>query len=114
ADVNEEITGSLALLNSVTPLMAVVLNGDKKSFYYLLDHGADPNKKHWRGMTPLMMLQQALLDEPEMTKALLEHGADPAAKTVDGSDALYFAMKKGNTESVKILQQYLQNPKPTK
>ena len=115
ADVNEQIAGSdLKLLNGITPLMLVVLNQDKESLNYLLDHGADPNKRHWRGYTVLMMLQQSHEDQPEMTKALLDHGADPNAKAIDGTDALYFAMKKGNTESVKIIQKYIQQQKSTK
>ena len=96
----------LESFNGFTPLMYAALNNDKVSFYYLLEHGADPNLRNANGYTALMLLQQADVDDPAMTKALLDHGAEPAVKTPGGNDALHFAMQKGNTASVEILKKY--------
>jgi uncharacterized protein len=106
ADVNVEAISSL-VKNTQTPLMLAALNNDPESFFFLLDHGADPNKKSVIGMTTLMYAMQAEEDDPEITKALLDHGANPADKMKDGSDALYFASKMGNTESVKLIKSKL-------
>ncbi|MEJ0106493.1 MAG: ankyrin repeat domain-containing protein [Bacteroidota bacterium] len=96
----------LEAFNGFTPLMYAAVNNDKPSFYYLLEHGADPNMKNKNGYTALMMLQQAEEDDPAMTMALLNHGAEPSIKTPAGNDALHFAMQKGNTQSVAILKKY--------
>ncbi len=110
ANVNVKTAGQeLPLLNGFTPLMLAALSEDRASFYYLLEHGADPSARMPSGCTVLMLLQQSESDQPEMTLALIKHGADPAARSNDGSDALYFAQKKGNTASVQILRKYL-NP----
>ena len=53
-----------------------------------------------------MLLQQSEIDDPDMTLALLQHGAVPLEKAPDGSTALYYAKKKGNTQSVTILKKY--------
>jgi uncharacterized protein len=107
ADVNiHSKSFQLVSFNGFTPLMYAALNNDKSSFYYLLNHGADPNRKNENGYTALILLQQADEDDPAMTKALLEHGAEPAIRTPSGNDALHFAMQKGNTESVAILKKY--------
>ena len=94
ADVNVHTKSfQLAAFNGFTPLMFAALANDKPSFYYLLDHGADPNRKNDNGYTALILLQHAEEDDPAMTKALLDHGAEPSIKTRDGNDALYFAMQ---------------------
>lgn len=90
----------------VTPLMYVATSNEKRSFYYLLDHGANPNLKTKFGYTALMMLQQSENDDPEMTLALIKHGAVVSEKANDQTDALYYALRKGNTKSVEILKQY--------
>ncbi len=70
----------LKAFNGMSPLMLAALNNDKPSFYYLLEHGANPNLKNQMGFTVLMLLQQAETDDPEMTLALLKHGANIADK----------------------------------
>jgi len=97
---------TLPALIGFTPLMTAALYNDKPSFLYLLQHGANPNLKNKSGLTALMLLEQSEVDDPEMTLALLKAGAAPSDKTPDGSDALSFALKKGNTESVAILKNY--------
>jgi len=90
-----------------TPLMNAALAGDRQSFFYLLEHGADPNLKTKKGFTALMLLQQSeTIDDPEMTLALINHGAVVSQKAQDGSDALYYAQRKGNTQSAELLKKY--------
>ncbi|MCW3118315.1 MAG: hypothetical protein JWM28_2397 [Chitinophagaceae bacterium] len=107
ADVNISSKAfQLAAFNGFTPLMYAAVNNDKNSFYYLLEHGANPNLRNHNGYTALMLLQQAEYDDPAMTLALIKHGAEPGVKTPAGNDALHFAMQKGNTQSVEILKKY--------
>jgi ankyrin repeat protein len=90
-----------------TPLMNASLFNDKPSFFYLLEHGADPNLKTKNGFTALMLLQQSeTIDDPEMTLALIDHGAIVSEKAKDGTDALFYARKKGNTRSLELLKKY--------
>jgi ankyrin repeat protein len=104
ANVNAQ-PNSFSFLD-ISPLMFAALSNDKKSFYYLLEHGADTNLKNKKGYTALMMLQQCDNDDPEMTLALIKHGANVSKKAIDGTDALYYAKRKGNTKSVEILKTY--------
>ncbi|HLK31167.1 MAG TPA: ankyrin repeat domain-containing protein [Puia sp.] len=107
ADVNVRFKSSFfTSYNGITPLMFAALNYDKPSFFYLLDHGADPNIKNSKGYTALMLLQQSEIDDPELTQALINHGASVSVKTSDGTDALTLAQKKGNTKSVELLKKY--------
>ena len=106
ADVNVQDTSSI-LRNTATPLMFAASNNDHQAFFYLLDHGADPNIKSMLGMTTLMCAMQAESDDPEITKILFARGAKASDKMIDGSDALYFAVKMGNTESVRLIKSQL-------
>ena len=106
ADVNLDGT-FMVIKNNYTPLMLAALSGDRQSFLYLLDHGANPNLKSPLGMTTLMFAMQAEEDDPEITRALLKYGVNPAEKMSDGTDALYYAEKRGNTESVMQIKNQL-------
>ena len=106
ANVNVLATAGL-IHNTYTPLMLAALSNDHQAFYYLLNHGADPNLRSSKGMTTLMYAMQAETDDPEITRTLLDLGANPAEKMDDGTDALYFAEKMGNTESVKLIKNKL-------
>lgn len=107
ADVNVSPKSAvLPLLIGITPLMWTAISNDKESFYYLLEHGADPNAKSPRGYTPLMFLSMADVDNPEMTRALIRHGADPFVQAPDVTDALFYASQKGSTPSVELLSTY--------
>ncbi len=103
-NVAPKTLGSLIPLGGSTPLMFAGLYNASQSFFYLLEHGADPNIKNNRGYTALMMLQQAEKDDPAMTAALIKHGADAGFTATDGTNALYYALQKGNTKSVELLK----------
>ncbi|MES1225863.1 MAG: ankyrin repeat domain-containing protein, partial [Bacteroidota bacterium] len=107
ADINIPFKGDTSnTFNEATPLMMACIFHDKPAFFYLLSKGANPNLKNRKGYTALMLLQQSENDDPEMTQALLEHGAKPEVIANNGNNALYYAMQKGNTGSVKILKKY--------
>ena len=108
ADVNYRpmFLANLPGLVGFSPVANAAWGNDSLSLYYLLDHGADPNLRTKMGFSPLMLLAQAETDNPAMTQALIDHGAIVSVKMPDGSDALSYARKKGNTGSVTILKKY--------
>lgn len=110
ANVNFQNLHEQALPATVgfTPLMNAAIVNDRESFFFLLDHGADPNLQSKKGVTALILLQQSDADDPDMTLALIKHGAKVEYKEPDGSDALYFAKQKGNTPTVALLQKFMQ------
>jgi hypothetical protein len=91
-------------LRGMTPLMLTTVADDERSFYYLLDHGANVNARSATGYTALMYLELAETDHPALTKALLDHGANPHVKDKNGDDAYTMASKKGNTASAQLLK----------
>ena len=108
ADVNvrQWIPPGLDALKGFTPLMFAAISNDKRSILYLLDHGANPNARNKNGYTPLMLFEQSDSDDPETTLAFIKHGAVVTEEAPDGTDALYYAMKKGNTATVALLEKY--------
>ena len=92
-------------LRGMTPLMLAADADDEKSFFYLLDHGADPNAVCQKRYTALMFLQLTETDHPAMTQALLDHGADPKQKDTNGDRPYDMAMRKGNVRSAQLLKQ---------
>jgi ankyrin repeat protein len=92
-------------MRGMTPLMLAAGDDDEKSFFYLLEHGADPNAKSVSGYTALMFLQLTETDHPAMTRALLDHGADPKQKDTNGDRPYDMALKKGNVGSAQLLKQ---------
>ncbi len=56
------------------------------------------------GMTPLMWATYNEHDNPQIIQALLDNGADVNIKAKDGSTALSWALKKGNTATVALLK----------
>jgi uncharacterized protein len=93
-------------LTGLTPLMNAALSNDKRSVLYLLDHGADPNLRNKSGFTALMLWEQSDGSDADVTQALIDHGAKVTDKAPDGTDALYYAMEKGNTPTVALLKKY--------
>jgi uncharacterized protein len=55
------------------------------------------------GMTPLMWAAYNEHDNPQIIQTLLDNGAKVNIKAKNGSTALSWAMKKGNTETVALL-----------
>jgi uncharacterized protein len=107
-NVKTSVTFDLGLdaLKGCTALMFAAVSHDKSSFFYLLEHGADPNAKNKQGYTPLMLLAQSETDDPEMTLALIKYGARVSEQAPDKTNALHYASQKGNTQSVEILKRY--------
>lgn len=58
------------------------------------------------GMTPLMWATYNEHDNPQIIQAFLEKGAQVNAKDKNGLTALSWAIKKGNTATVKLLKKY--------
>ena len=56
------------------------------------------------GFTPLMWAVYNEHDNVEIIRALLEKGAEVNVKADDGSTALSWALKKGNTGTVALLK----------
>jgi ankyrin repeat protein len=56
------------------------------------------------GMTPLMWATYNEHDSPQIIQAFLDKGADVNIKAKDGSTALSWALKKGNTQTVALLR----------
>ncbi|MGZ3922848.1 MAG: ankyrin repeat domain-containing protein [Flavisolibacter sp.] len=108
ANVNARqwIQPGLDAFKGFTPLLYAALTNDKPSFYYLLEHGADPNAKTYQGYTPLMLLEESESDDPEMALALIKHGARVSEVAPDGTDALYYAKRKGDTPSTRLLMKF--------
>jgi ankyrin repeat protein len=104
ANVNVRTKGVLELMNGITPLMWAAVSNDNASFYYLLNHGADARAISPRGYTTLMIMCMNHEDDPEMAKALIDHGVDAGWKAPDKTDAMYYALLKGHTKTVDILQ----------
>jgi uncharacterized protein len=57
------------------------------------------------GMTPLMWAAYNEHDNPQIIQILLDNGAQVNIKAKNGSTALSWAMKKGNTATVALLKQ---------
>jgi ankyrin repeat protein len=56
------------------------------------------------GMTPLMWAAYNEHDNPQIIQTLLDNGAKINIKAKNGSTALSWAMKKGNTQTVAVLR----------
>ena len=64
----------------------------------LLEHGADPNARNDRGLTPLMTLRDK--HRPALWELLIDAGADPNAADADGATA--FARAFGGTAGAPV------------
>lgn len=69
---------------------------------YLLEHGADPNRKRERGWRPL---HHALARDNriEMIELLLDHGADPALED-DGESPIVTAGHRGRSDVLELFE----------
>lgn len=108
-----EIVSQLAL--TVPVLSRVARLGDVDTMRVLLDHGADPNLKGGRGLTPLMMAAATTAD-PTMVRLLLDKGAVVDAGDENGNTALDWALRLGDTQASRVLRtagaRPMASPKP--
>jgi len=90
----------------VTGLSYAVMINDSNLTKAVLKKTTDVNIADVFGMTPLMWAVYNEYDRPEIIQALLDHGAQINAKSKDGSTALSWAIKKGNTATVALLKKH--------
>jgi ankyrin repeat protein len=96
-----EIVSQLAL--TVPVLSRVARLGDVETMRVLLEHGADPNLKGSRGLTPLMMAAATTAD-PTMVRLLLDKGAAVDARDDNGQTPLDWALRLGDTQASRVLR----------
>jgi ankyrin repeat protein len=78
---------------------------DAHTMKILLDHGADAKfADKGLGLTALMYAAISEGAPVENVKTLIERGADVNAKTVDGTTALDFALRQGDSAVVQLLR----------
>lgn len=87
-----------------TALMMATSHGRLHTVQYLLDRGADLNKKDGYGRTVLMLA--ATCGHTDIAKILIECGADTHPKDVNGMTALKYAEYHKLTNTVALLKQY--------
>jgi ankyrin repeat protein len=115
AIVNSNVSAVLCLLNNganpnivdsfgVSGLAYSVLSNDAVITKKVLKETTKVNTIDVIGMSPLMWAVYNESDRPEIIELLLDRGADINAKSKDGSTALLWAMKKGNTATVALLK----------
>jgi ankyrin repeat protein len=84
-------------------LTATVID-DAEMFKTILYRIRDVNHQDNDGVTPLMWTAFNEHDNPQFIQALLDRGALVNMRAKDGTTALSWAMKKGNTETVALLR----------
>ena len=82
-----------------TPLMYAVESGEAELVQLLA--AADVNTANAHGLTPLMLA--AMLDAPEVVRALLAAGADGAARDAEGYSAFMYAAQYAAPETLRLL-----------
>jgi len=87
--------------NRATPLFIAVLKKNLKIVKFLVENGADINKKTVSGNTILMVA--IAFRDLEIVKFLLEKGADISEKSNNRNTPLHLAAKWGNFGIVKFL-----------
>ena len=92
------------------PMNVAAVRDDLELLRLLHEHGADPNARDSRGMTPLLC-------QPSFRTAelLLSYGADPNATDTNGRSALTNLALSGDQESVavaRLLMEHGAKPRP--
>lgn len=92
----------------MTLLHEAVQCGNIDIVKYLIDRGADVNKKDKLGRTPLLCVTWYYTNASDIVKILLESGADPNTKDSkkEGNTPLARACEMGNENSAKLLVKY--------
>ncbi|MDZ7693969.1 MAG: ankyrin repeat domain-containing protein [Balneolaceae bacterium] len=92
-----------------TALMFASYNGHLDVIRYLVDNGAQLDRKNKEGRTALMFAASGPF--PDVVQYLLEQGADPnRTDMAEGWSPLMYAAAEGNTEVVKILLSHGADP----
>jgi ankyrin repeat protein len=89
-----------------TPLNAAAHLGRLGIMMDLIEHGADVNKKGWKGFTPLHKAMDANYQHPwydDMARFLVEEGAEVNAKDNDGRTPLHISAMNGLYEGTRTL-----------
>ena len=87
------------------PVMWAAVAGHADAVKAMMPKVKNINTKNIRaGMTPLMWATVNEHDDPQIIQAFLDKGAHVNIKAADGSTALSWAQKKGNTATVAVLQ----------
>lgn len=95
---------TIAQMTLAVPVLSRVARlRDVETMRVLLEHGADPNLKGSRGLTPLMMAA-ATDPSPAMVRLLLGKGATVDARDEHGNTALDWALRLGDTEASRVLR----------
>lgn len=103
--VNHGADVNIADEDNDTPLQWAAAAGNEEAVKAILPKTKDINTKNVRaGMTPLMWATVNEHDNTGIIQAFLDKGADVNIKAADGSTALSWALKKGNTATVALLK----------
>lgn len=96
ADVNNTDDG-------YTPMVWAVVDGKLAAVKWLLDHGAEPDRRGKNGWTPLMSAASG--DCAEIARLLLDRGASAVIRSSEGKNAIDIADEKGNSALVLMLRE---------
>jgi len=88
--------------NHFTPLMLAIKNENIKIIKYLIEYGANINKRNKNGYTPLIVAIKKKKNN-DIVKYLIDNGADVNQRTVNGDSPLMEACKKRNKPVIKYL-----------
>ncbi len=102
ADPNKGNKGSFM---GIPPLSAAFMWPNAAVLRALLDAKADIEIRDSRGATPLMWSVYHDNSDPQLARMLLAAGASPNAVDANGDSALIHAMRRGNVEAVRVLEQ---------
>lgn len=114
-DIRSDITsGKLGVTSkrAAELLDSACMMGDTETVRVLLEHGADPNKRHWGGTTSLHAA--TCRQHIDIVRLLLQHGANPYALDCEEQNVLYYASVPHRLASSpalhKLLLQYTHYP----
>lgn len=94
----------------LTALFLAAENGNVNSTQFLLDTGfIDVNAQDRDGFSTLMVATLGRPASPRVIRLLRSRGASVTLETTRGKNAFYFAIEKGNLETVKALLSFVAN-----
>ncbi|ETO19596.1 ankyrin repeat protein [Reticulomyxa filosa] len=93
--------------NDVTPLMHCAKEGEVDCSKALFEHGVDLNQQNSRGMSAVMFA--AAFGRKACVELLCTQGANVLLEDTDGKKAIDHALEGNETESAKILHNYMKS-----